>query len=158
MIGWVTFIAGQSPNDAERAALGVVAATIGCQVLAVVLFPIPFIVWFPRARPRLLLYAVVQFACVMVFVYLASYSASRASDSWESWILALPFPAAALPAFFRLGNLDSLSAGVVVFGLAAAGTTAVVLATMWPLWLDEMRAIGRLMVVRSHSRDRELSP
>ncbi len=147
MTGWFVFLFSLRVIDTDPIEMCLVAMTIGCLVVATLLFPLPFLVWFPRARPRLLLYALVQFACFMVFIYLASTSYSAMHDSSAAWLLTLPFPAASLPAYLRLGSSSGFLPMSVVYCVAAVGTTAVVLSSVRTPWLREyvstMKAVRR---------------
>jgi hypothetical protein len=139
LTGWMAFFAQQNPNHF------LAGLTLGCLWAAAVIFPLPVLVRWPRARPRLLLYGLVQLACFLLFVYLLAVNPR--DRSWVDagwWILTLPFPLAAIPAFSARGGMDKMSLLAPVFLTAAAFTTFVVLCLVARPWLAEMRRTLRL--------------
>jgi hypothetical protein len=139
LTGWMAFFAQQNPNHF------LAGLTLGCLWAAAVIFPLPVLVRWPRARPRLLLYGLVQLACFLLFVYLLAVNPR--DRSWVDagwWILTLPFPLAAIPAFSARGGMDKMSLLAPVFLTAAAFTTLVVLCLVARPWLAEMRRTLRL--------------
>jgi hypothetical protein len=139
MTGWLAYCARHNPNHF------LAGLTLGCLWAAAVIFPLPALVRWPRARPRLLLYGLVQLACFLLFVYLlaiAPRGQSWAEAGW--WILTLPFPLAAIPAFSARGDFGAMSRLAPVFLTAAALTTLVVLGLVARPWLAEIRRTLRL--------------
>ena len=138
LAGWTVFFGRHEPESIW------VALTVACQVVAAVFFPLPLLVRAPRARPRLLFYALVQFACFLVFVYLAA-AKPRGLDfaAWYGWAFTLPFPLAALPAF--TGILNDKPEVAALFIAAAAVTTLAVLGLVAGPWRAAMRQVMRLV-------------
>ena len=137
MTGWLAFVARHIRRDF------IIAPTVGCLIAAAVIFPLPVLVRWPRARPRLLLYGLVHLACVLFFVYLLAVAPRN--QPWAAaggWVLTLPFPLAALPAFMALQAATTRLAPVFI--VATAVTTCVVLACIAGPWLAEMRRTLRL--------------
>jgi hypothetical protein len=141
LTGWTVVFVRHEPRE-----LGI-AFTIGCQLVAAVFFPLPLLVRVPRARPRLLFYALVQIACFIVFVYLAAFKPrGLAFSAWNGWLFTLPFPLAALPAFTGIGtNKPEVAA---LFIAAAAVTTLAVLGLVAGPWRVAMRQVMRLVTDR----------
>ena len=138
LAGWMAFVARHWPPAFWP------ALTFGCLVIAALFFPLPLLVRLPRMRPRLLLYALAQLACFLVFVYLAAVKPRGLSfSSWSGWVFTLPFPAAALPAFLGMNKLDQNLASI--FLAFSAVTTLVVLGLVAGPWWAEMRQVMRLV-------------
>jgi hypothetical protein len=134
LTGWMAFFTGHEPQSFW------IAPTIGCLVAAAVIFPLPVLVRWPRARPRLLLYGLVQVACFLLFVYLLAVNPR--DRSWADagyWVFTLPFPLAAVPMVLLVNERFA-----PVFLTAAAFTTLVVLGLVARPWLAEMRRTLRL--------------
>jgi hypothetical protein len=139
LTGWMAFFARHNPNNF------LAGLTLGCLWAAAVIFPLPVLVRWPRARPRLLLYGLVQVACFLLFVYLlAVFPRGRSWDDAGWWMLTLPFPLAAIPAFSSRGGSGTMSTLAPVFLTAAAFTTLVVLGLVARRWLTEIRRTLRL--------------
>jgi hypothetical protein len=141
VLAWRWPVSGQ---NACRAFLN-----LGCLAVATLVFPLPILVWLPRARLRPLLYALVQGACFLVFVYLTTVAPRDYTQAahWSGWLLALPFPLAALAAYVRLDG-DLAEAFGPAFLVAALLVTAVVLALVARPWLREMREVMRRVAGR----------
>lgn len=138
LAGWTVFFGRHEPKPIW------VALTIGCQLVAAVFFPLPLLVRMPRARPRLLFYALVQIGCFLVFVYLAAIKPrSLAFSAWNGWAFTLPFPLAALPAFTGIRSYKPEV--TALFIAAAAVTTLVVLGLVAGPWRAAMRQVMRLV-------------
>jgi hypothetical protein len=162
--GWLTFfarmIAGGVPGF--RDADFTVALTLGLLVVATILYPLPFLVRLPALVTRgegrsiaqiagrggsLIIYGLVQLACLLVFVY------TLAVNGWTDrmgWLFTLPFPLAALCAYpvvidgqGGLGTLTLLETSWV-FIAAAVLTTLVGLLVVTAPWCRAMRATQRL--------------
>jgi len=104
---------------------------------------LPVLVRWPRVRPRLLLYGLVHLACFLFFVYLLAVAPrNRPWAAAGGWVLTLPFPLAALPAFMALQAATTRLAPVFI--AATAVTTLVVLACVAGPWRAEMRRTLRL--------------
>jgi len=141
LTGWLTFFARQEPRSFF------LALTLGCLVAAAVIFPLPVLVYWPRVRPRLLLYGLVQVACFLLFVYLLAVNPrgrSWADAGW--WMVTLPVPLAAVPTLLVLSDGDPTmrSSFPPVFLTAAAFTTLVVLCLVAHPWRKEIRRTLRL--------------
>ncbi len=128
-----------------------IATTVACLVVAAVIFPLPVLVWFPKARPRFLFYALIHLLCFLVFVYLvavAPQSEAHSSRHLASWVIALPFPLAALPAYFQMPHSSDRGSYSAAFIIAAACATGAVLASVARPWLREMLLVGRLVAMK----------
>ncbi len=148
MAGWLGWFSAMVVSGSERWNSFWIASAVGCLIAAAVIYPLPALVWLPRKWPRLRVYALVHIACFLVFVYLAAMAPSGSSQSWRDWggwVITLPFPLAALPAYLQFGFLVDLEAYALTFIIAAAGTTLVVLATVADPWLREIRVVMRLI-------------
>jgi hypothetical protein len=138
LTGWTVVFVRHEPSE-----LGI-AFTIGCQLVAAIFFPLPLLVRVPRARPRLLFYALVQIACFIVFVYLAAFKPrGLAFSAWNGWLFTLPFPLAALTVFTGIRNNKPEVAALFI--AAAAVTTLVVLGLVAGPWRAAMRQVMRLV-------------
>ena len=138
LTGWTVVFVRHEPSE-----LGI-AFTIGCQLVAAIFFPLPLLVRVPRARPRLLFYALVQIACFIVFVYLAAFKPrGLAFSAWNGWAFTLPFPLAALTVFTGIRNNKPEVAALFI--AAAAVTTLVVLGLVAGPWRAAMRQVMRLV-------------
>jgi hypothetical protein len=141
MTGWLAYCARHNPS------YFLAKLTLGCLWAAAVIFPLPVLVCWPRARPRLLLYGLVQVACFLLFVYLLAVTPRDrlwADAGW--WMVTLPFPLAAIPTFSAgagddLGRMSRLAP---MFLTAAVVTTLVVLCLVARPWVTEMRRTLRL--------------
>jgi hypothetical protein len=140
LTGWLAFFARREPGSFW------IALTIGCLVAAAVIFPLPVLVRWPRARPRLLLYGLVQVACFLLFVYSLAVTPRRSWADAGRWMVTLPFPLAAVPTFLVLvdGNRTMRSSFPPVFLTSAAVTTLVVLGLVARPWVTEIRRTLRL--------------
>jgi len=139
MTGWLAFFARVNKDKDEL----IIAIAIGCLIAAAVIFPLPVLVRWPRVRPRLLLYGLVHLACFLFFVYLLAVAPrSRPWAAAGGWVLTLPFPLAALPAFMALQAAATRLAPVFI--AATAVTTLIVLACVAGPWRAEMRRTLRL--------------
>jgi hypothetical protein len=139
LMGWMAFLVRHEPDSFF------IAVALGCLVAAAVIFPLPALVRWPRARPRLLLYGLVQLACFLLFVYLLAVAPR--DRSWAdagAWMFTLPFPLAALPAFLALNVSATMTSLAPAFLMAAAVTTLVVLGLVAGPWLAEIRRTLRL--------------
>jgi hypothetical protein len=124
------------------------AVAFGSLAVATVLFPLPFVVYFPRVRYRLLLYALVQLVCFLIFVYTR---AMKPHDvPWVDWhagsMSMLPFPLAALCWTLSADSAVVNRSGMVPLftGAAAVVTGLVVLSVAGP-WYRQMRETSRLL-------------
>ncbi len=157
--GWCAWLAQvRSPGnfDEEGMLIGFTTASL---IASAIVFPLPFLVHFPKVRARFLFYALVQLVCFLVFVYLAAvapYGEMRAWQNWGGWVFALPFPLAALPAYLQFGSQD-LVGYAPVFIITSALTTLIVLVTVAPPWHQEVRALHRL-VAGQRGPTREVFP
>jgi hypothetical protein len=116
-----------------------IALTIGCLLIAACFFPLPFLIRLPQTRPRLLFYSLVHVACFLVFVYTAAVGPHNVAYRDRGlWMITLPFPAAALPAFISLADNRGPNY-CLPFLAAAAITTAIVLASVAAPWRRAMR-------------------
>ena len=162
--GWLTFFArmiaggvrGFGDDDFT------VALTLGLLVVATILYPLPFLVRLPALVTRgegrsiaqiagrggsLIIYGLVQLACLLVFVY------AMAVNVWTDrmgWLFTLPFPLAALCAYPGviddqpgLGTLTRFDPSWA-FIAAAVLTTLVGLLVVAAPWCRAMRATQRL--------------
>lgn len=165
MTGWLTFfarmIAGGVPGF--RDANFTFALTLGLLVVATILYPLPFLVRLPALVTRgegrsiaqiagrgdsLIIYGLVQLACLLVFVY------TLAVNGWTDrmgWLFTLPFPLAALCAYpgvidgqGGLGTLTHLETSWT-FIAAALLTTLVGLLFIAAPWCRAMQATQRLV-------------
>jgi hypothetical protein len=144
MVGWLGWFLAMTRGKESFW----IASTVGCLVAAAVIYPLPALVWLPGRWPRLRVYALVQIASFLLFVYLAAMAPTGSSQSWREWggwIITLPFPVAALPAYLQMGYSSALEAYALTFIIAAAGTTLVVLAVVAEPWLREIRTVMRLV-------------
>lgn len=140
---WLGTMQGGSRFDGEDVVVG---TTIASLIVSALVFPLPFLVYFPKMRARFLAYALVQLICFLVFVYLSAVAPSdgyRSWRDWGGWVFALPFPLASLPSYMRLGSQDDLVAHAPVFIIVALMTTGAVLACVTKPWLAEMDSIKR---------------
>lgn len=144
-LGWVSaMIVSTRVSTGKINASIWIASTVGCLVAAAVIYPLPALVWLPRKWARLGVYALVHIVCFLIFVYLAAmapFGSSQSWDDWGGWMITLPFPLAALPAYIRMADLDDRA---TAFTIAAGGTTLVVLAVVAEPWLREIRTVMRL--------------
>lgn len=139
MTGWIGFFVRHEPDSFF------IALTLGCLVAVAVIFPLPVLVRWPRVRPRLLLYGLVQVACFLLFVYLLAVNPrGRWWADAGGWMVTLPFPLAALPAFLALNVSATMTSLAPAFLMAAAVTTLVVLGLVARPWLAEIRRTLRL--------------
>lgn len=135
--------------SAERERLGM--AAVVPLLLATVLFPLPAVVWLPRVRYRLLLYALVQLLCFMVFVYTnAMKPPGMAWKEWTlGWQLLLPLPLASLVSLMASDGSEVVARACLPWsGIMIA---LVCLAVAKP-WVREMRKTGLMLAAARAGR------
>ena len=119
--------------------------------LATVLFPLPAVVWLPRVRYRLLLYALVQLLCFMVFVYTnAMKPPGLAWKDWtRGWQSMLPLPLASLASLISSGASEEVASACLI---ASGVVIAIVCLAVAKPWLREMRETGRVLAAAKGGR------
>ena len=124
-----------------------IAATLGLLLLATVLFPLPLLVYLRRVQMPLLLYALAQLVCFMVFVWSgAAWNVGRPWHESPTWVMVLPFPLASLLAFGGLRNIARAELQPA-FLMAAFVAVAISTCAVVGPWLREMRSLDRLLAV-----------
>ena len=128
--------------SAGRERLAVAAVVSLC--VATVLFPLPAVVWLPRVRYRLLLYALVQLLCFMVFVY--TNAMKPLGLAWKDWTLGwqsmLPLPLASLASLIAAAGSEKVAVACLI---ASGVVIAIVCLAVAKPWLREMRETSRLL-------------
>lgn len=148
--GWLVFIPRHPPREGGGELM---ATVVSWQIVATLVFPVPLVVHLPRARLPLLLYALPQLVCFMIFVWAgAAWSVGRPWHESAAWIAVLPFPLAALLSYASMGE-PALHAAFGPPFLAAAGAVLVVaLGAVARPWGREMRALGGMLVATHAGR------
>jgi len=123
-----------------------IAATLGLLLLATVLFPLPLLVYMRRVQMPLLLYALAQLVCFMVFVWSgAAWNVGRPWHQSPTWFMVLPFPLASLLAFLGLRDIDVRPELQPAFLQAAVVVVAIATYSVAGPWLRDMRSLGRAL-------------
>ncbi|MGB8854768.1 MAG: hypothetical protein WCC69_14535 [Pirellulales bacterium] len=106
--------------------------------LATVLFPLPAVVWLPRVRYRLLLYAFVQLLCFMVFIY--TNAMKPPGLAWKDWTLGCqlmrPLPLASLASLMASNGSEEVARACLPWSGIMIATVCLAVAKPW---LREMR-------------------
>ncbi len=130
---------------------------VGLLLAATVLFPLPVVVYLSRVRYRLLLYALVQLLCFIVFIY--TNAMKPPALSWESWRLGweamLPLPLASLCSLLASDGSEEVASSCLVASVTVAA--AVLLAVAWP-WLQEMRQTSQTLAAVRAARGTRAAP
>jgi hypothetical protein len=136
---WWIAAARFKPSAGSTASLAAATA-----LFAAVLFPLPFLVYLPRVRYRLLPYALIELLCFMAFVY--AHAMKPPVLAWKAWPLGwralLPLPLASLASLLASEGSRQVAGAVIV---ASGIVAAVVCVAVLPPWLREMREGERVL-------------
>ncbi|MFM9058692.1 MAG: hypothetical protein ACKOSQ_06185 [Planctomycetaceae bacterium] len=154
-VAWCLFTTGFHVfRDRHVSGDPLVTWTMPCLLAATLVFPLPLVVYLPRARMPLLLYALAQLVCFMVFVWSGAFMpASRSWHESSAWVTVLPFPLAALLTFGGLQDDAIMAEYAMPFLNAALFGLAVTLAAVAVPWVREQRALGALLAATRRGRD-----